>query len=83
MMENIPILGGQKAQAGTGIQSLARRLDANGLFTVDVVLDTATGQPIAKPARDSYVSAEELCEMIRQVVREELEFRDDRARRAD
>ena len=68
---HVPIIGGQKPRLGGGIQALARRMDEQGTFEADRVIATPQGNVVV-PARDAFVDAEELVEMIRQVVREEI-----------
>ena len=69
----VPILGPRpdRTKAGVSIIAMARELDANGHFEVDVVAGP-NGQPQPRFDRSAYVSAEELVEMVREAVREEV-----------
>ena len=74
----VPDLGGsvfpdgQMPKVGASFAGLARTLDEHGVVEADKVLRTPQGmKPVL--ARSSFVDAEELVEMIRQVVVEALE----------
>ena len=68
---HVPIIGSQKPRMSSGIQALVRQLDGMGTFEADRVIATPQGN-VPVPGRGDYVDAEELVEMIRQVVREEI-----------
>lgn len=74
---NIPIIGAAKPRLGVNFTAFVRSLDKDGTFAADRVVQTPAGT-VAGPARNSYVTAEELVEMIRIVVRDELAVRDQR-----
>ena len=68
----IPILGGQKVLIGAQLGAMPRSLnELGGIYATKLVQQpNGTVQPVME--RGDYVDAEELCEMIRAVVREEL-----------
>ena len=70
---SVPDLGtiGKKAKAGANVQAFVRKLDNNGLYEVDMKM-APNGQPQPALRRESYVDAEELVEMMRVMVREEI-----------
>ena len=70
--QNVPILGGGKPRSGVAFNALARKLDEGGTFEPAQVVMGPGGQPVGIPHRSDYVDAEELVEMIRAVVREEI-----------
>ena len=61
---NVPILGQVPSKSACSVTALAREIDADGLIEME-------GNHLA---RSSFVSATELVEMIRAVVREEIEI---------
>lgn len=67
----------RRIRAGTGMSSMIRSLDDDGKFdTLAAMQVTPQGQVLVPtPKREDYVDAEELVEMIRKVIREELDAR--------
>lgn len=63
---------GEKPRAGTGLAAMPLHLDEHGTFEAAGVNVGPDGRPVANPGRAAYVDATQLCEMIRQIVREEL-----------
>ena len=72
-LAGVPLIGGTKPRAGVGFAALVRGLDANGTYEPESEGRGPDGQPVVTAGRDRFVDAEELVDMIRQVVREELE----------
>lgn len=73
-MGNVPDLGriaGPKPRLGANVTAFVRRLDDNGTFEGALVRQP-DGKMGTRPAREQYVDAEELLEMIRAAVREEV-----------
>lgn len=69
---NVVDLGApKKAKAGVNILAMARDLDEAGQYEVDVRLNP-DGSGKLVPKRSQFVDAQELVEMIRAVVREEI-----------
>lgn len=69
----VPILGQTKPKAGVGLVGvLIRDLDENGLYDPEQVIDAGNGQLGAIPGRRNIVTAEDLVEMMREMVREEI-----------
>ena len=70
---NVPLIGGHKVKATVqAIVGLVRDMDENAQFDPERVQLGPGGMPIAVAGRSSMVSAQELVEMIRIVVREEI-----------
>ena len=71
---NLPIIGEQKPRAGINtIGVLIRDLDENGTYEPDKVVMAPNGQlVVTQVGRHNFVTASELCEMIREVVHEEI-----------
>lgn len=75
----VPILGRPmvvgKGRSGGQVAGIARKLDAAGMFEVDIV-QGPDGQPVPSTRRESFMDAEELLAAIeasvRRVMREEL-----------
>ena len=68
---NIPILGQDKPRSGTSVQALVRKLDTDGFFELAGVIQHGENL-VSVPHRSDFVDAEELVEMIRQMIRLEL-----------
>ena len=67
----VPLLGRQmQARVGAQLGALPRKLDEAGTLTG--IVESAGGQARISAPRAAYVDAEELVEMIRQMIREEL-----------
>ena len=69
---SVPDLGAlsRRVRSGSQLTAMVRRLDADGTFEAQLI-QTAQGQ-MAAPNRVDLVDAEELVEMMRRMVREEL-----------
>ena len=72
-LAGVPLIGGTKPRAGVGFAALVRSLDVSGTYEPESVGKGPDGQPVVTAGRDRFVDADELVEMIRQVVREELD----------
>jgi len=71
---SVPLLGQDKPRVGANsIAAFIRKLDENGTFEPEKVVRLPNGQAKVEVGRSNFVDATELCEMIRQVVREELQ----------
>lgn len=70
--QNVPILGGKKPMIGAGLGALPRKLDENGMFEGAKAVQTPAGI-VGVPHRSDFVDATELVEMLRVMVREELQ----------
>ena len=69
---SVPILGQAKVLIGAQFGAIARKLnDVGGVYSKKIVR-TPDGRQVPVLERGDYVDAEELVEMIRLVVREEL-----------
>lgn len=73
---NVPDLGAFRRQsgasrAGSGFQALVRHLDADGTYEPVRIVQTPQG-PVAMPHRTDYVDAEQLVEMVREMMQQEL-----------
>ena len=68
----IPLLGGRKVLIGAQLGAIPRRLnELGGIYATKIVQQpNGTVQPTLE--RGDYVDAEELCAMVRAVVREEI-----------
>lgn len=69
---HLPIIGGGKPRIGAGLAAMPRRLDENGTFEGKAAVQGPNGLT-GIPHRENFVDAEELVEMIREVVRQELQ----------
>ena len=70
-MDNVPLLG-QQVRVATPLSALPRKLDPDGTLKPAQVVQGPNGpQPLL--GRDQFVDAEDLVDMIRLVVRHELE----------
>lgn len=67
----VPILGQGNLRSGTSMGAIVRRLDDQGTYEPEGVLDTANG-PQVIAGRRNFVDATELVEMMRAMVREEI-----------
>ena len=70
---NIPIIGQGKPRAGVQtVGVLIRYLDEHGTYEPEGVVATPNGGTIAVAGRENLVTAEDLVEMMRVMVREEI-----------
>lgn len=72
---NIPMLGGGGVpkKAGVGvIGALIHHLDEDGEYEPEAIVLNPNGQPMAIAGRQNYVTATDLVEMMRLMVREEI-----------
>lgn len=81
----VPIIGGAQNIKGvvSAFGALPLKMDENCMFEPEQVVSGPNGQPLAIAGRRNLVDATDLVEMIRVAVREELDARDERARRSD
>lgn len=70
---NVPLIGGAKPRVGASLAAMPLSLGADGQFEAAQVAIGPNGQPMAQVGRASFVDATQLVEMIRRVVREELD----------
>ena len=70
---HLPILGQEKTKASIQtIGALIHHLDENGQYEPQSILAGPNGMMVAIAGREHYVTAVDLVEMIRLVVREEI-----------
>lgn len=73
MANGVPILGQAKPKAGVNsVGVLIRDLDENGQYEPEQVISDGNGGLMALAGRRNLVTAEDLVEMMREMVREEI-----------
>ena len=69
---SVPIIGRKMKAGPSAFGVMMRKLDENGQYEPQQILQGPGGVNVAVAARSDYVDATDLVEMIRRVVREEL-----------